>query len=233
LGVVDVDHLAFQSDLHASAAASSALDLSPALAPPRRTPLLAQLAQAKERSEHGADMPLPAAVRLGRELGRFLDDLAIDRVSADAVSQIDAGDYAVHWHRVVTFLEIVIQQWPKMLAELDRMDPTKRREALIDAQAEAWTRSPPLHPTIIAGSTGAQLGNRTLMRALLASPNGIIVLPGFENDTDDDGFRHSRESPGHPQHAMATARAAVDVKPREGANLANRYAACAPRQAGR
>lgn len=215
LGDVDVDDLAFQSDIHASAAASSALDLAPALAPTRRTLLLAQLAQAKERSEHGADMPLPAAVRLGRELGRFLDDLAIDRVSADAVSQIDAGDYAAHWQRVVTFLEIVIQQWPNMLAELDRMDPTKRREALIDAQAEAWTRSSPLHPTIIAGSTGAQLGTRTLMRALLASPNGIIVLPGFENDIDDDGFRHIRESPGHQQHAMATALAALDVKPRD------------------
>ena len=103
LGDVDLDDLAFQSDIHASAAAEVAIGLPPALASTRRTLLLARLAQAKERSEHGADMPLPAAVRLGRELGRFLDDLAIDRVDPDAVSQIDAGEYATHWQRVVTF----------------------------------------------------------------------------------------------------------------------------------
>jgi ATP-dependent helicase/nuclease subunit B len=213
LGDVDLDDLAFQSDIHASAAAEVAIGLPPALASTRRTLLLARLAQAKERSEHGADMPLPAAVRLGRELGRFLDDLAIDRVDPDAVSQIDAGEYATHWQRVVTFLEIVIKQWPDMLAELDRMDPTARREALIDAQAQAWTHQPPTQPTIIAGSTGAQLGTRALMLALLKGTNGIIVLPGFENAIDDDGFRHIRESPGHPQHAMATALAALNLKP--------------------
>ena len=213
LGDVDLDDLAFQSDIHASAAAERAIELPPALASTRRTLLLARLAQAKERSEHGADMPLPAALRLGRELGRFLDDLAIDRVDPDAVGKIDAGEYAAHWQRVVTFLEIVIKQWPDMLAELDRLDPTARREALIDAQAEAWAHEPPTQPTIIAGSTGAQLGTRALMSALLDGPNGVIVLPGFENAIDDDGFRHIRESPGHPQHAMATALAALNLTP--------------------
>jgi ATP-dependent helicase/nuclease subunit B len=213
LGDVDVDDLAFQSDIHASAAAEAAIDLPPALAATRRTLLLAQLAQAKERSEHGAEMPLPAALRLGLELGRFLDDLAIDRVPPDAINRIDVGAYAAHWQRVKTFLEIVLEQWPVMLAELDRMDPTARREALIDAQAAAWTHEPPTAPTIIAGSTGAQLGTRSLMQALLSGSAGAVVLPGFDNGVSEAGFKHILNSPGHPQHAMATALQALGLKP--------------------
>lgn len=205
LGDIDTDDLAFTPDGPLDSAAAAALELPPALAGTRRTLMLARLAQAKEAAEHGAAMPLPAALRLGRELGRFLDDLAIDRVDPAKILDIRADEYAEHWQRVLTFLEIVLNAWPKELEAIDRIDPAARREALISAQAAAWRATPPAAPTIIAGSTGAQPGTRDLMAALLAGPNGAVILPGFDNTLDENGFDHIRDASGHPLHAMATA----------------------------
>lgn len=203
MGDIDEDDLGFEAESFTGAAMETALNLPPALSATRRTFMLATLSQAKERAEHGASMPLPAALRLGRELGRFLDDLAIDRVNADDVRTINAGEFAEHWQRVLTFLDIVLKAWPEELQDIDRMDPVARHEALAVAQAEAWRATPPTHPTIIAGSTGAQPATRDLMAALIAGPNGAVVLPGFDNTVNAEGFQNILNAPSHPQHAMA------------------------------
>lgn len=218
LGDVDADDLAFAAFEPALGALEAALDLAPAVSPFRRTLMLARLAQTKHAAEAAAtgergDLPLAAAVRLADALGRFLDELAIERVDALAIPAIDAGRYAEHWRRVLTFLEIVLEQWPAILAEADRMDPAARREALLAAQAAAWRASPPTAPAIVAGSTGALASTRALMAALLQAPRGAIVLPGFEPEVAESELAAILAAPGHPQHAMASALRIIGVAP--------------------
>lgn len=205
LGDVDGDDLAFLAAEPALAAVEATTDLPPAVSPIRRNFMLARLAQAKHRAEHGTDLPLAAAMRLAEALVRFLDELAIERVEPETIRSLDAGGYAEHWRRVLAFLEIVLEAWPALLKEEDRMDPAARREALLDAQAEAWTLAPPQTPLIVAGSTGAAPSTRSLMTAALAAPLGAVVLPGFDSALDAADLEAVLETPTHPQHAMACA----------------------------
>jgi len=211
LGDVEADDLAFAATEPALGLAAAALDLPPAVSPLARRFQLARLAQAKHRAEHGAPLPLAAALRLGEALGQFLDELAIERVDPARIGEIDAGDFAEHWQRVLTFLEIVLAHWPAHLKAEDRMDPAARREALLEAQVNVWLADPPGTPIVVAGSTGALPSTRALMRAALASPLGAVVLPGFEADVAPDDRKAILAAPAHPQHAMAAALDALEI----------------------
>lgn len=210
LGDVDADDLIFMALEPALGDLEATLDLAPAVSPLRRTLMLARLAQAKHAAEQAAAgepgaLPLAAAVRLAAALGRFLDELAIERADVAAIEAIDAGRYAEHWRRVLTFLEVVLTHWPAMLAAEGRQDPTARREALLKAQAAAWRAAPPTAPVIIAGSTGALASTRELMAAVLAAPAGAVVLPGFDAEVEKEELTAILAAPSHPQHAMAFA----------------------------
>lgn len=205
LGDVEADDLAFQPTEPALAAAEAALDLPPAVSPLRRRFLLARFVQAKQ----GADMPLAAALRLAEALARFLDEMAIERVDPQKIRDLDPGGFAGHWAEVLKFLEIVLERWPELLAAEGRMDPAARREALLDAQAAAWTAAPPDAPLIVAGSTGALPSTRALMQAALTAPLGAVVLPGFDRDRPESVLAAA----GHPQHAMATALDDMKIPP--------------------
>jgi len=211
LGDVDTDELAFAAVEPALGLAEQALDLKPAVSTLERAFLLARLAQAKHKAEHGADLPLAASLRLADALGRFLDELAVERVDPKRIYEIDAGAYAEHWQSVLTFLEIVLEHWPAQLEADGRMDPAARREALLQAQADIWTATPPAVPIVIAGSTGALPSTRALMQAVLAAPAGAVVLPGFDLATPPDELERIRSAPSHPQHAMATALAEMEI----------------------
>lgn len=211
LGDVDGDDMAFLAGDPALAAVEAMADLPPAIQPLRRAFLLATLARAKSAAAGDAPTPLAAGLRLADALGRFLDELAIERVDPQAIRNIDAGIYAAHWGEVLAFLEIVLETWPNLLAEIGQTDAVARREALLDAQAALWSAQPPDAPLIVAGSTGAQTATRALMRAALQAPRGAIVLPGFDPSLPEDALAAIREAPTHPLHAMATTLASLGV----------------------
>src|SRR5260221_8191892 len=49
---------------------------------------------------------------LARELGRLLDELAIEGVSFDRLEGLVEGNFASHWQRTLKFLAIVGEAWP-------------------------------------------------------------------------------------------------------------------------
>ncbi len=212
LGDVEAEELAFAAVEPALGRIEATLDLPPAIDPLRRQFMLAALAQKRHTAEHGDTLPLAAAIRVAAALSRFLDELQIERVDVARIAAIDPGQYAAHWQAVVQFLKIVLDAWPEILTEADRMDPAARREALLAAQAAVWRATPADAPVVIAGSTGALASTRDLMAAVLAAPQGAVVLPGFEHDQTDAEFRAVLEAPSHPQHAMAAALIDLKVK---------------------
>jgi ATP-dependent helicase/nuclease subunit B len=54
---------------------------------------------------------------------------------------------------------------------------------------------------VIAGSTGAAAATRILMRATLALPKGMVVLPGLDPDLEE-GWKAVAQAPSHPQFAL-------------------------------
>ena len=179
----------------------TALALAPAIDATAREALLAQLVAAfRDDQGHPIAQSAAQALKLARELGRLLDELAIEGVDFGRLADLVTGNFAEHWRRTLTFLEIVGTAWPAMLAERGQVDAIERRSRAIRAQAARWQAAPPRTPVIAAGSTGSQPATRELLGVIARLPQGVVVLPGLDREIDEESWR--RLDPSHPQFGL-------------------------------
>ena len=198
LGDIDEDDLAFEgwevSALGEDAA--GAADLPPGIAPLRRQLMLTRLILADKKST-GVDQ----AVALAQELARLLDQVHTERLGLEGLQGLVPDDYAEHWQITLNFLRILTETWPGIVAEEGALDPAERRNRLLAAQAEAWSRRPPEGAVIAAGSTGSIPATADLLSVIASLPQGAVVLPGLDRDMDDAAWKGLGSS--HPQYGMA------------------------------
>ena len=175
-----------------------------AISPLERRLLLARLVQKFSKTARGATLTDAGAVdqaaRLARALASLLDEIQIARLDPDALTELAPEEYAAHWQEVLTFLAIIMDQWPAHLAEKNMMDPWERRSALLEALAGQWAAEPPAHPVIAAGSTGSVPATRDLLATIARLPQGAVVLPGLDMEADDETWEAI--GPTHPQYAL-------------------------------
>jgi|HubBroStandDraft_3_1064219.scaffolds.fasta_scaffold01720_6 ATP-dependent helicase/nuclease subunit B len=190
-----------ESEWEVAAGDGSALALPPAIEPAEREALLAQLVAAfKDDQGHPIAQSAAQALKLARELGRLLDELAIEGVSFSQLEGLVEGNFASHWQRTLKFLAIVGEAWPQVLAERGQIDAIERRTQAIRAQAARWRAEPPATPVIAAGSTGSQPATRDLLAAIAQLPQGAVVLPGLDRDMDEASWKELDQS--HPQFGL-------------------------------
>ena len=206
----------------------TALALAPAIDATAREALLAQLVAAfRDDQGHPIAQSAAQALKLARELGGLLDELAIEGVDFGRLADLVTGNFAEHWRRTLTFLEIVGTAWPAMLAERGQVDAIERRSRAIRARAARWQAAPPRTPVIAAGSTGSQPATRELLGVIARLPQGVVVLPGLDREIDEESWR--RLDPSHPQFGLhellasfGVERAAVPDWPGRGGDRARR-----------
>ena len=179
----------------------AALALPTAIDSAEREALLSELVLAF-KGEDGQPIAQTAAqaLKLARELGGLLDELAIDGVPFDRLEALVDGNFAIHWRRTLRFLAIVGEHWPKILAERGQIDALERRTRAIRDQAERWRERPPSTPVIAAGSTGSQPATRELLAVIAGLAQGAVVLPGLDRETDDESW--GKLDPTHPQFGL-------------------------------
>ncbi len=178
-----------------------ALTLPPAIDPTEREALLAQLVAAfTDDQGHPIAQSAAQALKLARELARLLDELAIEGVSFSQLEGLVEGNFASHWQRTLRFLAIVGEHWPQMLAGRGQIDAIERRTLAIRNQADRWRANPPATPVIAAGSTGSQPATRDLLAAIAELPQGVVVLPGLDQDMDEASWEAL--DPSHPQYGL-------------------------------
>jgi ATP-dependent helicase/nuclease subunit B len=178
-----------------------ALTLPPAIGRPEREALLSELVLAfKEDDGEPIAQTSAQALKLARELGSLLDELAIDGVPFDKLEALVDGNFATHWRRTLKFLAIVGEHWPQILAERGQVDALDRRTRAIRAQAARWRERPPTTPVIAAGSTGSQPATRELMTVIAGLPQGAVVLPGLDREMDEESW--GKLDPTHPQFGL-------------------------------
>ena len=188
-----------------------ALTLPPAIDPTEREALLAQLVAAfKDDHGHAIAQSAAQALKLARELGRLLDELAIEGVGFERLAGLVTGNFAEHWRRTLTFLDIVGTAWPAMLAERGQIDAIERRTRAIRAQAARWQAAPPATPVIAAGSTGSQPATRELLAVIAGLPHGAVVLPGLDREMDAESW--GKLEPSHPQFGLHELLVALGVE---------------------
>ncbi len=194
------------ADMALSGLVDAEVDLAPAIAPLRRRLALARLVVQWSLAAAGDSRSRPAmavdqAVRLAAQLTDLLDEVQTQRLSFAGLRDLVPERYAVHWQQVLTFLHIVVEQWPTALAALDALDPIARRNTLVAARLAAWRAAPPAHPVIAAGSTGSIPATADLLHAVAGFPDCAVVLPGLDSTVDEQTWQHV--GPSHPQYGLA------------------------------
>ncbi len=204
LGDVDEDELLVAAEPGAGSAPDAEANavLPPEIGGLRRQLLLARLVLGFGDARWREADPGQAA-ELAAELARLLDRMETERLGFEALDALRPGDegLARHWDDVLAFLKILTAHWPAVLAEEGALGPAERRDRLLAAQAEAWTRSPPDGWVIAAGSTGSIPATADLLGAITRLPRGCVVLPGLDRHLPDAGWNALPET--HAQFGLS------------------------------
>jgi len=156
-----------------------AAPVPPAIEPIERLFLLAGLI---ERHMPGTE---PAeALRLAEDLARTLDQLIVEDVPPERLRAFAAElpDLSLHWQASLERLTVILDQWPRLLAERGRIDLADRRNRLLKALAQRWREAPPTGFVVAAGISTAAPAVAGLLRIVARLPEGRVVLPGLDGD---------------------------------------------------
>jgi ATP-dependent helicase/nuclease subunit B len=201
------------ADAGSGALAGALADLPRAISELERQLVLTTLVSAWDRRERrggddiglyasaGARTPAQAA-RLARELARLIDALEAEGVDIQRLRGLVADEYAGHWRRTLDFLEIALAFWPAHLAEQNLLSPVARRRRALDADARRLREAPAAAPVIVAGVTAADAAAVELIGAVLALPNGALVLPALDRTLDEESWAAVGAHPEHPQFGL-------------------------------
>lgn len=198
LGDPDADELAL----------TAGADVPPVLPARRRQLLLAQLVR-----KHQPGWPLAHCLRLAAELARLMDDITTEGADPDRLEDlVTTQELAAHWQVTVRFLKPVLAAWPQILAAEGGVDRATRRNLLIAAQIAHWQTHPPATPVLAAGDTGSIPATASLLKAVLALPQGEVILPGLPDADALTGWWEAVDPP-HPFYGLKELLAQLDVTP--------------------
>lgn len=189
--------------------ATGALDLPPTIDTMERQLLLTELVLKWGRDPDFITGPKDAgqAALLAGELAQLIDNAETQGVDLDRLHQLVPDEFAEHWKLTLSFLQIALDHWPHILKERGLIDPAKRRNMSVRAEATAWGAKPPAHPVLVAGSTGSIPATAELLKVVATLPKGALLLPGIDLDLDARGWR--AVDAAHPQFGMKQLLAAL------------------------
>jgi ATP-dependent helicase/nuclease subunit B len=150
----------------------------PAIDPVERLFLLAGLVE-----RHVPGVAGPEALRLAEDLARTLDQLIVEEVEPARLRRFgeDAPDLSLHWQASLGRLAVILDHWPRLLAERREIDPSERRKRLLVALARRWRERPPGGFVIAAGITDTAPAVAGLLRVVSRLETGAVVLPGLDS----------------------------------------------------
>jgi ATP-dependent helicase/nuclease subunit B len=155
-------------------------------------------------------------LRLGDALGEVLDALLAEEIEPESLrAAADGQDLADHWNRTLAYLELIIGAWPNARRGHGGTEGATRLTMLIDGVIARWQAAPPPGLVVAAGMTGPTPALVRLLGAVLRLPQGLVVLPGLDDDDSPAGQARwdaialadpanpaSRDDPGHPGWAL-------------------------------
>ena len=191
---------------------SAGAAVPPAIDPMERLMLLARLVQ--RHGDQGVDAA--EAMRLAQDLARTLDQMLIEGVEPARLREVAASrsDLSEHWNMSLDRLEIILSEWPRLLAARGRTDLSQRRNLLLGQLAARWRRDPPGHFVVGAGVSISAPAVAGLLRTIADLPNGMGVFAGLDLALDDepwdelgphtfeDGRPRRRSIETHPQFQL-------------------------------
>ncbi|MCB1492265.1 MAG: double-strand break repair protein AddB [Rhodobiaceae bacterium] len=212
IGDVDEDAFDFIEN-----SGSETIDLPPSIDSLSRHILLTRLIMRWKR-EVGVQLSVPFgtetlsvpagvgdAVKLAGDLIALLDGVETEGGDLKDLAGLVPEDFSAYYQVTLEFLRIVTEWWPQIQAESGVIEPSARRNLLLDAQAARLDADPAHGPVIAAGSTASIPASARLLGAIARHPNGAVVLPGLDFGLDDASFEAVLDEHhiSHPQYGMA------------------------------
>ncbi len=188
-------------------------DIPPVIEPYHRLFLLTKLC-AQKPNVSGLDQALKMALSLSDVLDEFyqfeIDTQKLRELVPDKI-------FAEHWNETLTFLDIITDTWPKILAENHLIDKMDQNIRLIHHYTEKWRQSPPDTPVIMAGFNGNIPAIRQLAAVINRLPKGTVLLHGLEQQVDFQTWQSANDD--YFQHGLKKLLNALDIKPEQVQNL--------------
>jgi ATP-dependent helicase/nuclease subunit B len=202
---------------------TAATGLEPVMAPLERRMLIARFVRQWKAGLNanalellaGEAVVLPAsaadALWLAGDLATLLDETVTEAATLSALATLAPDRLADWWQLTLTFLRILTETWPAVLAERGLMDAAAARNLFLERAAERYRSLGAAGPVILAGSTATAPATIALMRAVAQLDNGALVLPGLDRHLEPRGFDaidiarapgRSGTAPGHPQFGL-------------------------------
>ncbi|MEL6920691.1 MAG: double-strand break repair protein AddB, partial [Pseudomonadota bacterium] len=147
---------------------------------------------------------------MARDLAALIDQMQTEGISFADLERATDVDISQWWRLTHTFLAIVREHWPHVLEDIGKVDPSTRRNLLLNAERERIAREPADKPFIVAGSTGTIPATARLIQTVAMHPAGAVILPGYTHDMDAETATCLNEpgdlasAIGHPQYGMHT-----------------------------
>lgn len=147
---------------------------------------------------------LAEAYGLAGDLAALLDQMQTEGVSVARLGTLDAARFDRIWQLNASFLAILGEAWPAILAERGACDPADFRNRMLAAERERLLAGATTGPIIAAGSTGTVPATARLLAAIARLPNGAVVLPGLDLGLPDAAWNAIADepAPSHPQAAL-------------------------------
>jgi ATP-dependent helicase/nuclease subunit B len=206
-----------QSISEAGVPGVDAAEIAPAVGDLRRRMLLARLIHHSPQARLGAGsgtIAFDQAVRLAAELARLIDQVATERLDFSKVKDLAPAD-SEYWQLTVRFLDLVQENWPRILENEGALDPPARRNLLLERQCALWRARPPQDPVIAAGSTGSVPASADLIALVAGLPQGMVVLPGLDRDADPATWGEIAEDQSHPQFGLHQLLNRLETEPKD------------------
>lgn len=172
------------------------MDIPPAVPRMHRQLMLAQ----EILKIPGMASSVQKAIKLGGELGSFLDDLQRNNIELKNIDKLVPPQFKEQWSHTAEFLKILTETWPARLEKLGMVDPEEHKNALIQIQALHWSTNPPSHPTIAVGFSETTPAVISMLQAVAKMPQGAVILPGLDTALDEKSW--DVLTPVHPQYAF-------------------------------
>ncbi len=201
IGDVDEDEVAITSGFED-------LDLPPAATAVERQFLLARLvrewanANPASPAARAVSSSMAQALRMATSLMQLIDSLDTGEISLAGVPALLEADpeLPLHGEEALGFLRIIAAEYPAAMQAAGKLGPQQRRARLLRMEAERLAACPAAAPVIAAGSTGSLPATAHLLKAVSRLPAGCVVLPGLDQDLDNESWQALGEQ--HPQFGM-------------------------------
>ncbi len=171
-----------------------AADLPEAISPLKRQLLLMRLIQ-KAAAIHPEQ-----AFGLAASLAELLDEMAQFDIPFERLDDIVPDMFSEHWQQTLRFLEIIRIHWPRILKELNQIDPTVRQIKILEKLTQSWHQKTPIDPIIAVGFTGGFPYLERFLKEVNLLPKGDVFLPNLDLETDEEDWNALDET--HPQYHL-------------------------------